>query len=218
MNIDKNLISFKIVPVFNYNCKKSVLNKRERVSIFIDYPNLLGSWQEYFKSPKVQIQAEAWANLNNSLLEMYGQITEQSTTNINHRSTLICYPANQQIHRGRGDFLFARKMAKMSLNPKMVIHQQPRKERDNKESGVDAYLVSWMLLGAKRKLFDSAILVTQDNDYTPAVETMQSSYHTRVFQAAYYNMYSQFAFLRAECFGHLDLGELDADFKSLVKL
>ncbi|MBK9961577.1 MAG: NYN domain-containing protein [Saprospiraceae bacterium] len=186
--------------------------QKERISIFIDFHNLVGAWNIHFKKTKGQVPAEAWTNLNQSLLKLYAHAARVELNQLIHKISLVCYSADQNPARDKGNFLFARRMSKISHTQGMIFHQQPRKEKTQNESGVDSFLVSHMLLGAKRHLFDTAILVSHDNDYAPAVEIIRSKYNSKVIQAAYYNELSEFAILRATCYGQLDLGTLDENF------
>ena len=193
---------------------------RERISIFIDFPNLSGSWKRAFgKKPKEHIPEDGWSYLNSSLLTLYSLTSRVPLKKLDHKITHICYPLLDDDSRSKHEYNFYKKVVSLSTEYGYVWKAQPKGLVENsytshlKEKGVDSFIVCQLMIGAKKGLYDTAILVSNDNDYVPAVEIVQNKYKCKVIQGAYIDLMAENAYLRGICYGHIDFNKLNEKFQ-----
>ena len=185
---------------------------KERLAIYIDFHNVLGQRNKKYKLGRAQMVSSDWKNLITNLIRLYAKASQIPESEFGMTWTISCYSLDQMPRRKESEYKFSERMKGIATINGLIIKEQGKRKNSKKESGVDTYIISQMLLAAKRNLYDTAILVTNDNDYTPSVEILQLRYNKRVIQADYQNPLSAHAYLRNACFGNLDLNQLDEHF------
>ena len=185
-----------------------------KVAIFIDFNNMLWDYQNSFKSgTHSQIPERAWQNFNYGIFFLLSVLFKNPIIKFSHVFSHVVYSVSNESKRTKGAMLFSRKMKKIFSEPGFLINELPRKRGTKSESGVDIFLACNMLTGAKKDFYDIAVLASRDNDFIPVVEMVQNKYFKKVIQLAYFNEKSEFPFLRSVCYGNIDLGDLDNEFK-----
>jgi len=178
---------------------------KTKVAIFVDYYGLVMGWKNNF-SERGPIPISAWQKFNSNILHSYKKISSEQE--IKHMGTWVFagYGSNSSPN-------FKNWMNDFCSLYGMIVKLLPLIEDRNtgvfRECGVDASIVSQMLVGAHRDFYDVAILVASDSDFFPAIEIIQNKFGKKVMYSHYINNRR----LRALCFGSINLKFADKNFR-----
>ncbi len=131
----------------------------KRVSIFIDGSNLYHSLVSTFGSPKIDLDVFCKRIAENNEIIKINYYTAPLNKNDNPSS----YQSQQKF------------LSKIQKIPKLCVSfgRMEKREGTIVEKGVDVKLAVDMLLGASKNEFDTAILVSNDADFVPAIIATQ---------------------------------------------
>jgi hypothetical protein len=194
-----------------------------RVAIFLDRSHFIRSLlqHEIISAPVLEI--DKWKVFNRKLLEMYeahsgcyySEHSKGYCRMIQHVGTwmfaskridLIAEKTPQNEIQEEINFL--KHINQVDSIPGFIVSYGSRYKVRNQdldlelEKEVDVEIVCQMLVGAFHDRYDACILVSDDNDFLPAVERIQNYYGKQVFHAGF-----QSGRLRAKCYGNIALEE-----------
>ena len=190
------------------------IKKITKVSIFIDYDNFQISYCQKHNIEEKDITI--WDGLSDSLLDYYrNNFIKNNFEVIEHTGTFLCVGMNDL-------FIFnedrIRKESFQALDRKtgFIVRYGYRTPSYMKkgsfklgiEKGVDSEIICQMLMGAFGNHYDSCILISDDNDYLPAVQRIQDYFGKKVIQAGFHD-----SKLRNQAYGHIPLEIADSDLK-----
>lgn len=191
------------------------IKKITKVSIFIDYDNFSISYCKRYKIDEEQITL--WEILSDKLLNYYkSNFIKNDFETIEHIGTYLCV--------GMSDYLAFKEEREIKkrfqeidrINGVIVKYgNRTAPYRDKKsgvfrlgqEKGVDSEIICQMLMGAFLNHYDSCILMSDDDDYLPAVRRVQDYFGKKVIQAGFQNKK-----LRNQSYGHIPLENVDFKF------
>lgn len=179
-----------------------------RIAILIDRENLFESLNQ--KKPQILddgfLPIAVWSEFNQMLLKL---VAEQSNLEEpRHMGTWMFVSKRVDLHGelNKAELEQERKFldqmkAVDSLYGFIIKYGIGYKKGDKLHSkGVDVNLVCQMLVGAFEDKYDICVLVSDDDDFIPAVEIVQNFYGKQVYHAGF-----QGDRLRAACYGNVDL-------------
>ncbi len=167
--------------------------KITKVAIFIDYDNFSISYCNRFKIDEVKIPV--WDSLSENLIHFYKEnFIKNDFELIEHIGTFLCV--------GISDFLIFKeeqdlksRFQALDRKPGFIVkygcRTRPYKDKKTKEfklgkeKGVDAEIICQMLMGAFLDHYDACILLSDDNDYLPAIRRVQEYFGKKVIQAGF---------------------------------
>lgn len=138
---------------------KTTAGQKEKVTIFIDGSNLYHSFISSFGSPKINIEY------------FCKKISDDNKiVRINYYTAPLNKIDNPEAYKAQQKFL-----AKIQKTPKLFVVFGRMEKRGNTivEKGVDVKLAVDLIIGATKNEFDTAILVSNDADFVPAIKAIQ---------------------------------------------
>lgn len=192
----------------------------EKIALFIDRDNFVLSLKDRKLLKTKFLPIEKWKQLNSKMLaflEFNASFIESIEDYIPHKNSehigswlfvsqrvdLYNDTINSQEIKEEKEFL--EQMKKIDSIFGFIIKygiKYKASKQNNKlvEKGVDVQLVCQMLLGAFRNEYDSCILLSDEDEFIPAIEIIQNFYGKQVYHAGF-----EPDRLRAACFGNIPL-------------
>ncbi len=189
----------------------------EKVAIFIDRGNFIQQLKNKKLLNKDFLPIDKWKQFNNILMSFFeyrcGFISEvddyKKHSYTDHIGSWLFVSQRVDLHHQETaqeeitqEKIFLEHMKKIDSLFGFIIKYgiKYKSEGTMIEKGVDIHLVCQMLLGAFRNEFDSCILLSDEDEFIPAIEIIQNYYGKQVHHAGF-----QADRLRAACFGNIPL-------------
>ncbi|MBK7304119.1 MAG: NYN domain-containing protein [Saprospiraceae bacterium] len=183
-----------------------------RVAILVDRENLfeaLSSNQEGILEDGF-LPMFVWENFNDRILGAIKELSRHES--LHHVGTWMFASKRVDLHKEEGkeeidkEVKFLERMKAIdSLFGFIVRYGMGYKSNGLYHSkGVDVNLVCQMLVGAFEDEYDICVLVSDDDDFIPAVEIVQNFYGKQVYHAGF-----QGDRLRAACYGNVEFEEIE---------
>lgn len=198
--------------------------KEVRVAIFIDYYNTLSeinreidSKIKYIRSNKSHslydfllsrkgkkkpiefLKMIVWKNFNRILMKYLAE--KAGPYHYNHIGTFITLGIRKDYSNESNDKKTYEKLREISQLDGFIVHFELSRDNGDgklKEYGVDANIACQMLLGAFRDQYDIGIIVSNDQDFIPAIDMVQKSYGKKI-----YHLGPSFQ-IKSACYGTLN--------------
>ena len=189
------------------------IKKITKISIFIDYDNFSISYCEQHKIDEEQISV--WVNLSDKLLDYYqANFIKNDFETIEHIGTYLCVGMSDYLGFEEEREIKKRFQEIDRINGFIVKYGNrtaPYRDKNGtfrlgKEKGVDSEIICQMLMGAFLNHYDACILMSDDDDYLPAVRRVQDYFGKKVIQAGFQNRK-----LRTQSYVHIPLEDADAE-------
>lgn len=187
-----------------------------KVRVFVDFWNFQLGWNQNVR-PDASAQKAfvpiSWEKLAPTLLaELPTVLGTQPGSPINFRGVNVYASVNPQPgskDEGLKNFL-ARNLSQMSG---YTVHCVDRKERRSTdasgaqtsrfvEKGVDTKIVTDLFAGAINDSYDVALLISNDADFVPAIQTIQERLDRQIIHVGFRRGGDE---IRASCWGHVIL-------------
>ena len=194
------------------------IKKITKVSIFIDYDNFSISYRKKHRINEVDIPV--WDGLSDKLLNYYrDNFIKNDFEVIELTGTFLCvgmsdyllYKEEREIKK-RFQALDRKTGFIVRYGSRTAPYKENGEFRLGKEKGVDSEIICQMLMGAFLNHYDACILMSDDNDYLPAVRRIQDFFGKKVIQAGFKNEK-----LRNQAYGHIPLELADSTFNTFAK-
>lgn len=181
--------------------------KELRIAIFIDYHNTISELNrqiekkyEYIKEHKSAplykyiisnkgekksisyLKSIVWKNFNDVVLKNLSR--KKPSSSFDHVGTYITLGIRKVKNIKYKDKKLYDKLREISLLDGFIVHFELSRENQYgspKEYGVDSNIACQMLLGAFKDHYDIAVLVSNDQDFIPAIELVQNSYGKKIY-------------------------------------
>jgi len=171
--------------------KMGNIGKITRVSIFVDYDNFTASYCDKFNVKEEDISI--WDNLCNLFISYYQTNFIKNTFEVvDHVGTFLCVGLSEDKCTEERSIKF--RLRDIDRKNGFIIkygdRRPPRKNSRGiwqlgKEKGVDAEIICQMLMGSFLDHYDACIIMSDDGDYLPAVDRIQSYFGKKVIQAGF---------------------------------
>lgn len=178
------------------------MDRINKIALFVDYENFTSGYERTFEGK--QMTFDIWESLNDCILSRYRSTFPFDET-IDHTGTWLTIGVREFPKKYDKELL--QHLHQLDCINRFIIKYGIR-DRRGKEKGVDTELVCQMLHMAFHKNYDTCIILSDDSDFIPAVNMIQS-YGLRAIQAGF-NRYSR---LRAACFGNLKMEEANENLR-----
>jgi hypothetical protein len=184
-----------------------------RVAIFIDFFNFTISYSQHHKLPG-PMSVRVWDNLNQKIVKYYCEHLNQNNIDARHVGTWLCVGKSEQPEKGEKSAV--QKFEAIDLLPGYIVTYGRRSRVwDNEkhcyvpggEKGVDTEIVCQMLMGAFQDHYDACILLSDDSDFLPVLNRVQSVMGKQVIHAGFQNH-----LLRKQCYAHIPFENLDKNW------
>lgn len=188
----------------------SEFKKHTRITIFIDHDNFTISYCEKFKIDAKDMAL--WDVLSDNLLKYYKENFVRNDYEImDHTGTFLCV--------GMSDYLLSqeerelkKKFQALDRKPGFIVrygyrtgtHYEQGRLFLGKEKGVDSEIICQMLMGAFLDHYDVCILLSDDNDYIPAIRRVQEYFGKKVIHAGFRD-----SKLRNQAYAHIPFEDAD---------
>jgi len=199
--------------------------KEVRVAIFIDYYNTMNEFNreidtqvEYFKDHKKHamypyllsnrelkkpinyFKRNVWRSFNQILMKYLSEKIGVAT--YDHIGTFITLGIRKEYKKKASDDRKTyEKLMEISQLDGFIVHFELSRHNEEgkiKEYGVDANIACQMLLGAFRDQYDVGVIVSNDQDFIPAIDMVQKSYGKKI-----YHLGPSFQ-IKSACYGSLN--------------
>lgn len=145
------------------------------------YPYLLSKRE--LKKPIEFFKRNVWKNFNQILMKY---LSEKLGAHVyDHIGTFITLGIRKEYHKeGNHDRKTYEKLREISQLDGFIVHFELTRSNEEgrlQEYGVDANIACQMLLGAFRDQYDVGVIVSNDQDFIPAIDMVQKSYGKKIF-------------------------------------
>jgi uncharacterized LabA/DUF88 family protein len=145
------------------------------------------------------LKSIVWRNFNDVVLKNLA--VKKNNYFFDHVGTYITLGIRKMNNTRYKDKRLYDKLREISLLDGFVVHFELSRENQHgnpKEYGVDANIACQMLLGAFKDHYDIGVLVSNDQDFIPAIELVQNSYGKKIYHLG------PGAHLKTVCYGSID--------------